>query len=117
MVKLMTDALEAPQEYKFSKHEFTDINAKEKGGHAFTLQMFNRKAANNIKTSIVAQDLLVLLQSSNKASELTTHATFEFAMDKQSVLRVTSIKNEEEEETEEGETSEEESSEKETTDQ
>ena len=115
LVKLMGDALEAPQEYKFSKHEFTDINAKEKGGHAFTLQMFNGKAANNIKTSIVAQDLLVLLQSSNKASELTREATFEFAMDKQSVLRVTSIKTEEE--TEEVETSDEESIEKEATDQ
>lgn len=86
--------MESPQQYKFSNHEFSDINAKEKGGHAFTLQIFHGKAVNSIKTSIVAQDLLVLLQSSRKATELTETATFEFVLDKQGLLQVTCTKEE-----------------------
>jgi len=69
-------------------HEFADINAKEKGGHSFNLQILHGKAANNIKTSIVAQDLLVMLQNSKKALELTESATFEFMMDKQYMLHI-----------------------------
>lgn len=88
ILKLMSDAVDTPQEYKFANHEFTDINAKEKGGHSFNLQILKSKAANNIKTSIVAQDLLVMLQNSNKASELTQNSTFEFMMDKQYLLHV-----------------------------
>ena len=103
----MSDSIEAPQEYKFQNHEFTDINAKEKGGHSFTLQIFEGKAANSIKTSIVAQDLLVLLQSSGKATELSQTATFEFMMDKQYKLYISCIPQEEEEEvTEETESAE-----------
>jgi len=88
ILKLMTDAIEKPQEYKFLNHEFADINAKEKGGHSFNLQILHGKAANNIKTSIVAQDLLVMLQNSKKALELTESATFEFMMDKQYMLHI-----------------------------
>jgi len=105
----MSDAIEAPQEYKFQNHEFTDINAKEKGGHSFNLQIFEGKAFNNIKTSIVAQDLLVLLQSSGKAVELSQTGVFEFMMDKQYMLHISYQKQEEEEEvpeTEETETAE-----------
>ncbi len=101
ILKLMTDAIESPQQYKFSNHEFSDINAKEKGGHSFTLQIFESKAANSIKMSIVAQDLLVMLQSSKKANELTETATFEFILDKQGVLQVSCEKEPEAEESEE----------------
>ena len=107
ILKLMTDAVDTPQQYKFLDHEFTDINSKEKGGHSFNLQMLKGKAANNIKTSIVAQDLLAMLQNSKKAFELTENSTFEFMMDKQFLLHISSEKQGvEEPESESGEVTE-----------
>src|SRR5210317_461191 len=86
ILRLMIDSAEDPQEYKFSKHEFHNVNAKEKGGHSFVLRVFEGKALNNIKTSIVAKDLLAILQQSRKASELTSVSTYEFTLDKNYLL-------------------------------
>ena len=74
VLKLMVDAVDGPQEYKFLDHEFKSVNAKEKGGYAFVLQLYQGKAANSIKTSVVAKDLLIILQQSRRALELSeTH--------------------------------------------
>ncbi|MEO9485764.1 MAG: hypothetical protein ABJG47_20070 [Ekhidna sp.] len=89
LVKLMRDASEAPQEYQFIAHEFRDLNPKERGGHSFTLEAYKRRAQNNIKMSVVAQDLLEILLKSNTAYELMEEAMFEFKMDKQFKLTVT----------------------------
>lgn len=105
VLKLMVDSAKEPQEYKFIQHEFKDINPKEKGGYAFTLQIFNSKAANNIKSSVIAQDLLIMLEKSKKSIELTEEATYEIILDKQFVLHVNRI---EQEETKEEETTSEE---------
>jgi len=88
IVKLMSDALEKPQEYKFLPHEFKDVNPKEKGGYAFTMEVFKGKAQNNIKGSVVAQDLLLIIQKSRRALELLETATYEFVLDKQFLLSV-----------------------------
>lgn len=101
LVKLMRDAAEAPQEYKFISHEFRDLNPKEKGGHSFTLEAHKRRAVNNIKMSVVAQDLLEILLKSNSASEMLEEATYEFKMDKQFNFTVTRHEIEVEEEVEE----------------
>ncbi len=85
----MRDATEAPQEYQFIAHEFRDLNPKERGGHAFTLEAYRRRAQNNIKMSVVAQDLLEILLKSNTAYELMEEAMYEFKMDKQFKLTVT----------------------------
>lgn len=95
IVKLMVDAENEPQQYQFIQHEFKDINPKEKGGHAFTLETFKGKALNNIKPSVVAQDLLLTLQNSGRAMELMETATYEFVMDKQLLLHITKVAQEE----------------------
>ncbi len=113
IVKLMTDALEKPQEYKFQPHEFKDVNPKEKGGYAFTMEVYKGKPQNNIKGSVVAQDLLLILQKSPRALELFNTAKYEFVLDKQFMLTVSQeavVEEQEEEappiEQEQGETSE-----------
>lgn len=88
IVKLMSDAQEKPQEYKFQPHEFKDVNPKEKGGYSFTMEVFQGKAQNNIKGSVVAQDLLLIIQKSGRALELLNTAKYEFVLDKQFVLTV-----------------------------
>ncbi|NQZ79219.1 MAG: hypothetical protein HRT61_24330 [Ekhidna sp.] len=99
LLKLMRGATEAPQEYQFIPHEFRDINPKERGGHAFKLEAHKRRPQNNIKMSVVAQDLLDILIKSNTAYELMEEAMYEFVMDKQFKLTVTrhEVTNEEEE--------------------
>jgi hypothetical protein len=88
ILRLMVAAADEPQHYKFSDHEFRNINPKEKGGYAFTLQVFQGKAVNNIKTSPPARDLLLILQQSRTAAALTAVATYEFTLDKHFVLHV-----------------------------
>ena len=89
ILKLMIDSAEGPQQYKFSDLEFRSLNPKHKGKFSFTLRMFEGRALNNIKTSAVAQDLLVVLKQSAKAIELTGVATYEFNLDKHFTLHVT----------------------------
>jgi hypothetical protein len=91
ILQLMVASAEGPQEYKLYGHEFKGLNPKEKGGYSFTLQAHKGKATNNIKKSIVAQNLLSVLSNSKKASELLATETYEFTMDKQFNLRVTKL--------------------------
>jgi hypothetical protein len=91
ILKLMVDAAVAPQQYQLSSHEFRALNAKQKGGYNFTLQVSKGKAVNNIKTSTVAQDLLEVLQLSKKATELSEASPYEISMDKHFVLHVNKL--------------------------
>lgn len=88
ILKLMIDASESPQEYKFSKHEFQSSKPTERGGYAFVLRAFQGKAENLIKDSFVAKDLLTILQQSGKACELMETSLYEFSLDKQFILHV-----------------------------
>jgi hypothetical protein len=81
---------ESPQQYKLSDHEFKQLNSKEKT-YSFELHAYQGKAVNNIKTSAVAQDLLSMLNTSRKASELMDNGHFEFKLDKQFMLRVSRL--------------------------
>jgi len=107
ILKLMVDADNGPQEYPFSKHEFFNVNPKEKGGYTFTLQMFENKAIEITKTSALARDLLVILQQSPKCYELTSQNVYVFNMDKSFVFHVSKedkpSEEEEESESNEGE--------------
>jgi hypothetical protein len=91
ILKLMVDSATAPQQYKFSDHEFRGINPKEKGGYSFTLQFFQGKSVNSIKNSHVAQDLLSILQQSKKALEFAEITGYEFVLDKHFTLKVTRL--------------------------
>ncbi len=88
ILRMMLDAENEPQQYKLSKHEFVAMNQRQKGGFHFTLQVSKGRALNNIRECTVAQDLLDVLQVSRKASELTEEASYEFVLDKQFMLHV-----------------------------
>lgn len=91
VVKLMKDAADEPQQYKFLKHEFHDINPKEKGGHSFDFELANGRPSKEMKTSMVARSLYAVIDQSSKAAELAQGATYGFVMDKQYNLHITLI--------------------------
>ena len=88
ILHLMSGAMAEPQQYKLSAHEFRALNPKEKAAFTFTLEVFKGKALNNIKKSVIAQDLLQVLQESKRASELMNEATYGLSLDKHFVLHV-----------------------------
>jgi hypothetical protein len=91
IIRMLIDSTSEPQVYKLSAHEFKAMNAKQKGGYNFTLQVSKGKALNNIKDSVIAQELLEVLQTSPKATELTLEAPYLIEMDKKFMLHVTKI--------------------------
>jgi len=88
ILKLMISSAEGPQQYKFSAHEVRTANPKAKGGFTFTLKFHKCNAVNDVRLSVIAKDLLRVLQQSKKASELSESSTYEFALDKHFVLHV-----------------------------
>ena len=88
ILKYMIDAADGPQQYRLSKHEFLNINPKEKGGHSFTLRVFQGKSIADKKPTVVATDLLLILQQSKTASALMEVSTYEFELDKQHMLHI-----------------------------
>ncbi len=88
ILNLMISATSGPQQYQFSKHEFQDINPKKRTGYSFVLRVHRGKAANNIKTSVLAQDLLMVLQHSAKARELAEESLYEFELDRDFKLHI-----------------------------
>jgi hypothetical protein len=93
ILRMMIDSESEPQAYQLSNHEFKALNPKQKGGYTFLLQVASGRALNGLTNSSMAQDLWEVLQLSPKASELIANAGYEFAMDKQFVLRVNKINN------------------------
>jgi hypothetical protein len=91
ILKKMIDSSETAQEYRLYAHEFKAMNPKHKGGYAFVLQVSKGKPINNIKDSVVAQDLLEILQLSKKASELTDETPYQLTLDKQFVLHISRL--------------------------
>ena len=89
VLKLMISSAEGPQQYKFSPHEVRAANPKDKSGLTFTLKIHKSKAVNDIRTSLIAKDLMRVLQQSKKASELSESSTYEFKFDRHFVLHVT----------------------------
>lgn len=87
IIQLMLASGDTPQQYKLSDHEFRALNSKEKT-YSFQLHAYQGKAVNNIKTSVVAQDLLNMLNNSRKASELLEARAYEFVLDKKFVLHI-----------------------------
>lgn len=88
ILKMMVESTTSPQTYNMSAHEFTCINSRPKGGYQFNLQVANGKALNSIKESIIAQDLLFILQQSQKANELMGTGSYEISLDKKFVLHI-----------------------------
>ncbi len=88
ILKLMSAAEQEPQQYKLYGHEFKAMGQNVKSGYSFVLEAANGKAVNNIKGSIIAHDLLQILQQSTKAMQLMKEATYELSLDKNFLLKV-----------------------------
>ena len=95
ILKMMSDSEKEPQAYQLYAHEFKAVGQKERTGFSFTLQASEGRALNNIKTSLVATNLLQVLQQSKRASELMSSAVYELSLDKHFVLHVKKRKVEE----------------------
>lgn len=93
ILRMMIDAKEEPKTYQLSAHEFKAMNAKQKGGYAFTLQVARGRVQNSIKDVSMAQDLWEVLQLSPKATELISESAYQFMVDKHCLLRVEIINN------------------------
>jgi len=91
ILRLMLDSETEPQQYQLSGHEFRQMNARQKGGYNFVLQVLKGKALNNIRESQMAKELLEVLQLSRKATELTEQAPYEITLDKQFVLHISKM--------------------------
>ena len=101
VVRMMVDAVEGgPQQYQFSKHEFSDIDPKKSSTYTFKMSLNRGQLVASIKTSIVAQDLVLLLRQSPRAWELVESYAYHFELDKQYLLHVTCVKEAPEETTE-----------------
>jgi hypothetical protein len=96
LLKLMISSADGPQQYKFSSHEVRAANQKNKGRVTFALKFHKSKAVNDIRTSLIAKDLLRVLQQSGKASELSASCAYEFNFDKHFVLHVIKTDNQNE---------------------
>lgn len=91
ILKLMVDSTSGEkQAYDLSSHEFLDANNKRKTGYSFSLKVYKGRNAGEKKVNVVGQELLSILQMSNKAQELTESATYHFEMDRHFKLQVSS---------------------------
>lgn len=91
ILKMMMAAAEEPQQYKLTEHEFKALDMKKKTGFGFNLHIAGSRAANNVKDSEAAQDLLNMLQLSRKASELMETNSYEMSLDKHFVLHIQQV--------------------------
>ena len=91
VLKLMIDSLEGEaQSYQFSGHEFADVNTRKSATFSFKLETHKGRVLHPKKASVVAADLMVVLKQSAKAIELTDAYIFNFALDAQFKLTVSS---------------------------
>lgn len=86
LVKLMVDAVEEPQHFQLSGHEFKDIDAR---SCSFSLEVLDGKALNVVKVSLIAKELLYILKQSGRAVELMTNAQYTYKMGADFILHVT----------------------------
>ena len=91
ILKLMIDSVKGSvQEYKLSKHEFTDVNTRKSSTFSFKLEIYKGRTLHSTRTGIVASDLIAVLKQSVKALELMDTYTFTFVLDPEFNLLVSS---------------------------
>ncbi|MBT1689308.1 hypothetical protein [Dawidia soli] len=91
ILKMMVDAAQGPQQYKFMPHEVLAMDEKKKSGFGFSLHIAGSKATNDIKGSEIAQDLLNMLFLSKKGSELLAAYAYEIVLDRQFTLHISQV--------------------------
>lgn len=83
----MLDAKTGPQQYKLFEHEVKLIVNAAKNP-AFTLRAMNGKMITGTKDSIMGRDLLLTLQSSEKAKELMETTAYDFTLKRDYTLHI-----------------------------
>lgn len=86
---LMKAALQAPQEYQLSAHEFKAIGERPKSGYAFNLEIENGKVINDISGSAVARDLWAMIKESNTAIRHAETNHYKFNLSTSFLLKIT----------------------------
>ncbi len=91
ILKLMIDSEGGnAQQYRFSKHEFTDVDTKKNVTHPFKMDVFQGRGSYPKRASNIATDLLAVLKQSQRAWELMNEATYHFELDKDYMFHVNS---------------------------
>jgi hypothetical protein len=83
----MIESACGPQDYKLFAHEFRSLNPKEKE-YSFTLTLLPGEKGDHLRTPLIARDLMQVLASSRKATELLALDSYEFFLDKKFVLHI-----------------------------
>jgi hypothetical protein len=91
IIHLMTAAIEAPQRYQFSSHEFKAMNPRERSGYCFSMKAFKGRSIDTTRTPFIGLELLTILESSRRAIELFEQHVYEFTLDRNFVLHVSKI--------------------------
>jgi hypothetical protein len=92
IISKMKEALNLPQEYQLSKHEFEAIGDRTNSGYSFNLQIENGVLKNNIDGTAVARDLFEVLKNSATAKELMKDNNFKINLTKDFTLKIQSAK-------------------------
>jgi hypothetical protein len=85
---LMKAALEAPQEYPLSAHEFKAIGDSPKSGYAFNLEIENGKLINDISGSAVARDLWAMIKESSSAFKHAQSHHYKISLSSKFLLQI-----------------------------
>ena len=91
ILKMMIDSSDGnQQEYKLSKHEFTDVNSRKNASCSFKLEVYKGKSTKLTKSSVIATDLITMLKQSAKATELMNEKIYNISLDSSFTLLVNS---------------------------
>ena len=94
ILRMMLDAANEPQQYQLYAHEFHALSDRKRSRYSFTLRVSRGKAINNIRDSVIAHDLLNVLQLSRKATELMESDPYEIVLDGKFMLHINKLEGE-----------------------
>lgn len=88
IISKMKLAIQSPQEYKLSKHEFESLGKRLISGYTFNLEITDGKLSNNIDGTAVARDLFEVLKNSPTAKGLMQNNLVKISLTKDFTLRI-----------------------------
>ena len=88
IISKMKLAVDGPQEYQLSKHEFEVISERKSSGHAFNLEINKGMLVNKISGTAVVRDLFEVLKSSNTATEMMQGNYFKINLTKDYRIKI-----------------------------
>lgn len=88
IISHMRLALNEPQVYKLSGHEFKDLGVRVSAGFNFNLELNKGVLINNIDKTAVARDLFIVLTKSKTATEIMKDNFFKISLGKDFKLSI-----------------------------